>query len=195
MHNSPFGFQNSLIDHNLLVYCDVFRDADYITQYQGGLHPNWSDFSIYSQRRTLLTKPKTKKMCLRVIWFSRFKSVVEQAILNVRGAAKNYLYAWNYRIWPGPNINTFISHLIHSADNFHFGLPPHAIGKDYPVEGSFFTKSSSNTGWQFSIYGLLGFILSSAEGLHFKSLGLSLAGIPAKRILLARSGDPELLII
>ena len=93
VHNSPFSFQNSLIDHNLLVYCDVFRDADYITQYQGGLHPNWSDFSIYSQRRTLLTKPKTKKMCLRVFWFSRFKSVVEQAILNVRGAAKNYLYA------------------------------------------------------------------------------------------------------
>ena len=67
-----------------------------------------------------------------------------------------------------------------AAENFPFGLPPHAIGKDYPVDGSFFTKSSSNTGWQFSIYGLFGFILSSAEGLRFQILGLEFGWNPLR---------------
>ena len=104
----------------------------------------------------------------------------EKAIPKIRDAAENYPFAWNYRVWPGPNSNTFISHLIRSAENFPFGLPPHAIGKDYSVEGSFFTKSSSNTGWQFSIYGLLGFILSSAEGLRFQILGLEFGWNPLR---------------
>ena len=48
----------------------------------------------------------------------------EKAIPKIRDAAENYPYAWNYRVWPGPNSNTFISHLIRSAENFPFGLPP-----------------------------------------------------------------------
>ena len=104
----------------------------------------------------------------------------EQAIPLIREAAENYPFAWNYRVWPGPNSNTFISHLMRSAGNLPFGLPPNAIGKDYPMDGALFAPTPSNTGWQFSLYGIFGIILSSAEGIRLQLLGLEFGWNPLR---------------
>ena len=96
----------------------------------------------------------------------------EVAIQKIRKASEHYPYKSIYRVWPGPNSNTYISYLIRSAGNLHFGLPPTAIGKDYPMEGVFINKPSSGSGWQFSILGMIGIIISPIEGFRLNLLGL-----------------------
>ena len=107
-------------------------------------------------------------------------AAAEQAIPKIRQASEQYPFAWSYRVWPGPNSNTYISYLIRSAGNLPFGLPPTAIGKDYPVDGAFFSKTPSHTGYQFSFYAFFGFILSKSEGLRFQLLGLEFGWNPLK---------------
>jgi hypothetical protein len=104
----------------------------------------------------------------------------ELAIPKIREASEQYPFAWIYKVWPGPNSNSYISYLIRSAGNIPFGLPPTAIGKDYTTDGAFFSKTPSLTGWQFSLYGLIGFILSKSEGLRFQLLGLEFGWNPFK---------------
>ena len=50
-------------------------------------------------------------------------------------------------------------------------LPPTAIGKDY-LGSSFINKTSSGTGFQFSLGGLLGILASWEVGLEINILGL-----------------------
>ncbi len=103
-----------------------------------------------------------------------------QAITRIREAATNYPYSGKYRIWPGPNSNTFVAYLMRSAGILSFALPPTAIGKDYPVKGEFLSRPPSGTGWQLSFLGLLGACLSTVEGLRFHLLGLEFGWNPLK---------------
>ena len=96
----------------------------------------------------------------------------------------------------GPNSNTFISYIIRNVPQLKMTLPPLAIGKDWLVGNKLFAVSESKSGFQFSLYGLLGVILGWYEGLEFNVLGLSF-GIdirrPAVKLpLLGRIGMPEL---
>ena len=51
-------------------------------------------------------------------------------------------------------------------------LPPHAIGRDWLYDGRIFALSESKSGWQFSLYGLLGLTVGLGEGVEFNVLGL-----------------------
>lgn len=95
------------------------------------------------------------------------------AIPKIEAASKTYPYAETYRAWPGPNSNTYISHILRSVPELGVELPPHAIGKDWigpiwPVD-----LTESRTGVQFSLFGVLGFTLGLAEGIEFNVVGLS----------------------
>jgi hypothetical protein len=48
-----------------------------------------------------------------------------------------------------------------------------ALGKDFPVNGAIFDHAPSGTGFQISLYGLLGIILAREEGLELNLFGLS----------------------
>ena len=52
-------------------------------------------------------------------------------------------------------------------------LPPTAIGKDYLTGGRVLDRMPSGTGWQVSLFGLLGIGLAREEGLELNVLGLS----------------------
>ena len=54
----------------------------------------------------------------------------EAAIPRIRAAVASYRYAGRYRVWPGPNSNTFAAHVIRDA-RLGCALPPHALGKDF----------------------------------------------------------------
>ena len=52
-------------------------------------------------------------------------------------------------------------------------LPPTAIGKDYLNNGSLFAPTPSGTGYQVSLFGLLGLSMAREEGLEINLLGLT----------------------
>jgi hypothetical protein len=51
-------------------------------------------------------------------------------------------YPWSahgdYRIWPGPNSNTFVANILSKVPELGAVLPPTAVGRDFPVDGGFF---------------------------------------------------------
>jgi hypothetical protein len=103
---------------------------------------------------------------------------VDDLIDRVEAAVKAYPYATTYRVWPGPNSNTFTAFVLRAAPELRVDLPPTAIGKDYlgamPV-----ALTPSGTGGQVSVLGLAGVAAGWEEGLEVNLLGLTL-GIDPK---------------
>ncbi len=107
---------------------------------------------------------------------------VDALIDRLHSAAKDYPHAEEYRIWPGPNSNTFIAHLLRAVPELGVDLPAHAIGKDY-LGGRVLAATPSRTGAQASLFGLLGVTAGWAEGIELNIIGLSF-GINPKRLAL-----------
>lgn len=95
-----------------------------------------------------------------------------QMIPRIAEAAANYPYADLYRVWPGPNSNSFIAWLIREVPGFEMALPVTAIGKDYIFNGVF-APAPSGTGYQLSLGGVVGVMLALEEGIEINLLGLS----------------------
>ena len=83
-----------------------------------------------------------------------------------------YPFKDQYRVWPGPNSNTFIAYLLRNIEEIDIELPAHAIGKDYLAPGDFFTNTASNTGFKLSAYGVLGMSAGLKEGVELNLFGL-----------------------
>ena len=96
----------------------------------------------------------------------------ETAIEKIIVAVKNYPYKNNYILWPGPNSNTFTAYIGRHVPELGLDLPPNAIGKDFLPDGKLFSVTPSGTGFQFSIFGLAGFLASRTEGVEINILGL-----------------------
>jgi len=103
------------------------------------------------------------------------------AIPNIKAAIMAYPYAeyGDYRAWPGPNSNTFVASVLRAAPELQIALPPEAIGKDYRIDGALLGRTASGTGFEASLYGLLGFKIGKIEGIEFNLLGL-VAGLDAE---------------
>ncbi len=107
------------------------------------------------------------------IIFSATGSKAEEMIPQIYAAVNSYPYSNFYFAYPGPNSNTFISHIMRSVRGFNVCLPSNAIGKDWLCNKGFFAVSESRTGFQFSFYAMLGFTVGLIEGLEFNIIGLS----------------------
>lgn len=101
---------------------------------------------------------------------------VDVLIERLYEASNRYPYNSEYRVWPGPNSNTYIAYLAREVPELRVVLPPTAIGKDYLPQGGIFAKAPSGTGFQVSLAGLLGGLVALEEGLEVNFLGLN-AGI------------------
>lgn len=97
----------------------------------------------------------------------------EALIERVEDAVAGYPYPDKYRVWPGPNSNTFTAHIARQVPELGLDLPPTAIGKDYLTDGKLFGRMPSGSGWQVSLFGLLGVGLAREEGIELNLLGLS----------------------
>jgi len=94
-------------------------------------------------------------------------------IPKVKGAIADYRYnhAGDYRIWPGPNSNTFVASVLRAVPELATTLPPNAVGKDFrplPYAG----LTDTGTGLEASLWGLLGIKTGWIEGLELNFLGL-----------------------
>jgi hypothetical protein len=97
---------------------------------------------------------------------------VEKLIDKIEAAVAAYPYAHEYTIWPGPNSNTFVAFIARAVPELALDLPPTAIGKDY-LGPHMVARAASGTGYQFSLFGLLGLTLAKEEGLEVNLLGLT----------------------
>jgi hypothetical protein len=98
-------------------------------------------------------------------------------IPKVKGAIAAYGYGnyGDYRIWPGPNSNTFTASVLRAAPDLAITLPSNAVGKDfrpYPYVG----LTDSRTGVELSLWGLFGAKVAWVEGVEVNFLGL-VAGV------------------
>jgi len=96
----------------------------------------------------------------------------ENAISQIRKAIETYPYKNDYLLWPGPNSNTYIAHIIREVQQLTVELPPNAMGKDWLNEGTFSSVAQGGSGFQFSLYGLFGFTFGIADGVEINLFGL-----------------------
>ncbi len=93
-------------------------------------------------------------------------------IVPIEQAVQRYPYSRDYRLWPGPNSNTFVAYVAREVPALGLHLPVTAIGKDYLAEGALFGSAPSGSGAQLSLFGALGVLLARDEGLEINVLGL-----------------------
>ena len=98
---------------------------------------------------------------------------VDALIDRIDKAAEAYPYTHQYRVWPGPNSNTFTAFIARQVPELGLDLPPTAIGKDYLVNGDIVAPMPSGTGWQVSFLGLLGGGIAREEGFELNLFGLA----------------------
>ena len=97
---------------------------------------------------------------------------VDALIERIDQAAREYPYAREYTVWPGPNSNTFTAYVARAVPELEVDLPPTAIGKDY-LGRRLLAAAPSGSGFQVSLFGLLGVLVSGVEGLEINVLGLT----------------------
>jgi len=96
---------------------------------------------------------------------------VDKLIDQIFAMAADYQYNDEYHVWPGPNSNTFIAHLVRKIPELSVDLPPTALGKDYLPGNKLFGKPASGKGFQFSVNGLFSIVVSQEEGFELNLLG------------------------
>jgi hypothetical protein len=97
---------------------------------------------------------------------------VDDLIVRIDKAARDYPWANEYTLWPGPNSNTFTAWIGRAVPELQIDLPSTAIGKDY-LGSKLLAAAPSGKGVQFSLFGLLGMSASPVEGLEVNVLGLA----------------------
>jgi|HubBroStandDraft_6_1064221.scaffolds.fasta_scaffold637308_1 hypothetical protein len=96
------------------------------------------------------------------------------AIPKIEAAIRAYPYTGygSYRMWPGPNSNTFVATVLRAVPELEIAMPPEAIGKDFRADGSLLGATASGTGVEFSLYGMLGIKIGRVEGVELNFLSL-----------------------
>ena len=112
----------------------------------------------------------------------------ERLIPRLTAAIRGYQYrnAGDYRIWPGPNSNTFVATVLRAVPELGAILPPNAIGRDFRP-APFVGASDSGTGFEANLWGVLGVKLGWVEGVEVNLLGL-VAGVDVRRPALKLPG-------
>ena len=113
-------------------------------------------------------------------WFGNAPELVAElrgveaafAIEQIERGVAAYPYADRYRVWPGPNSNTFTAFVLRGVPGLRADLPATAIGKDY-LGPRIVAAAPSGTGIQFSLLGLIGVLAAAEEGFELNLLGLT----------------------
>lgn len=122
-------------------------------------------------------------------WYSNMPQVVREVrgeaaaklIPQIEAAIESYPYASSggYRIWPGPNSNSFVAHVVRSVPELGARMPPNAAGRDY-APGWASLDWLPEGGLHATLGGWFGFTIGRAAGLEIHFLGL-VAGLDFSR--------------
>ncbi|MCL4711736.1 MAG: DUF3750 domain-containing protein [Pseudorhodoplanes sp.] len=94
-------------------------------------------------------------------------------IPKVEAAVKDYRYAefGDYRLWPGPNSNSFVAAVLRAVPEMKAVLPPNAIGRDFRPD-LHVGWTDSGTGVEVNLWGFFGARFGWIEGVEINVLGL-----------------------
>jgi len=110
------------------------------------------------------------------------KGAEAQALIpKIEAAVHDYRFAnsGDYRIYPGPNSNTFVAAILRAVPEMKATLTPNAIGRDFrPLP--YLGLTDSGTGVEASVWGLLGVKIGWIEGIEINVLGL-VAGLDLRQ--------------
>lgn len=122
-------------------------------------------------------------------WFGNRPSIVADIqgdeasalIPRIEAAIRTYPYRHpgDYRLWPGPNSNTFVASVLRAVPELGVTLPPNAIGKDY-CGGLRAGPTATRSGLEMCLWGIAGVTLGRVEGLEVNLLGL-VAGLDLRQ--------------
>lgn len=114
-------------------------------------------------------------------WFGHAPTVVAYLrgdaaaalIPRIEAAVASYPFghAGDYRIWPGPNSNSFIAALLRAVPELGAALPSNAIGRDFR-DGVYAGLTDSRTGVELNLAGYAGVKFGWVEGIEVNLLGL-----------------------
>ncbi|MEM0899287.1 MAG: DUF3750 domain-containing protein [Pseudomonadota bacterium] len=119
-----------------------------------------ADAYWYSNQPYVIGKLRGKEATTLI---PRVRAAIDAYPFNDHGA---------YHIWPGPNSNSFVSHVLRAVPELGWNLPAHAVGKDF-VDGSYFHASRDGYDFSVTFRGLVGFTVGVRAGLEVHLLGQS----------------------
>jgi hypothetical protein len=124
------------------------------------------------------------------LWYSNRPRLVvkiegdaaERLIPKVEAAIEAYPYRQpgGYRIYPGPNSNTFVAHVLRQVPEVGAVLPSDAVGRDYLGDDTFYALDADGRDLHVSLGGLAGVSVGARSGLEVNFLGL-VAGLDFAR--------------
>ncbi len=130
-------------------------------------------------------------------WYSNPPQIVKSVhgrkaaklIPEIERAVDSYPHATrgNYLIWPGPNSNSFIAHVLNQVSELDLVLPANAIGRDYLSGGRYVNLDPDWSNLQVTYDGYLGFAIGKRSGFELHFLGL-VAGIDILKLGLKLPG-------
>ncbi|HXX07709.1 MAG TPA: DUF3750 domain-containing protein [Pseudolabrys sp.] len=85
--------------------------------------------------------------------------------------AYDYAQAGDYRIWPGPNSNSFVAAILRTVPELGVALPSNAVGRDFRY-GFYAGLTDSGTGVELNLNGIAAIKLGWVEGVELNLLGL-----------------------
>jgi hypothetical protein len=125
------------------------------------------------------------------LWYSNVPKIVvgvtgdeaERLIPRVRAAIAAYPFATNggYTMFPGPNSNSFVAHVMRTVPGIDASLPVAAIGRDYPSDGRLVALDAARGELRLSLWGYAGLVLGWRSGIEVNLLGL-VAGIDPRHL-------------
>ncbi|MBO0906356.1 DUF3750 domain-containing protein [Jiella sonneratiae] len=125
------------------------------------------------------------------VWYSNEPHVVfeasgaaaERLIPEIRAAIADYPFAMRggYHIFPGPNSNSFVAHVMRHVPAIDAVLPPVSVGRDYPTDGSLVFVDPDGRDVHASLFGYAGISAGWKTGLEINLLGL-VAGVDIRRL-------------
>lgn len=123
-------------------------------------------------------------------WFGSAPDVVFAAdgpdaarmIPKIRETIETYRYSnpADYRLWPGPNSNTFVARIMSAVPEMRASLPATAIGKDFPYDERWLGPTPSGTGLRLNLGGYFGVTLAWVEGIEINLFG-AVVGLDLRR--------------
>lgn len=115
-------------------------------------------------------------------WYSNAPEVLlelhgadaEQLIPQIEAAVRDYPFSGrgDYKIWPGPNSNSFVAYVLRAVPQLDIALPPEAIGRDFRPFGDFVTLSADWHNVELSLGGYAGIAAGALYGLEVRLGGL-----------------------
>jgi hypothetical protein len=122
-------------------------------------------------------------------WYSNEPYIVHElrgdaaarAIPSVEAAIASYPWSksGDYQVWPGPNSNSFVAHVVRAVPELGT-MPPNATGRDFAAGIGSIGWSSETGDLHATLHGLAGFAIGATSGIELHFLGL-VAGIDFAR--------------